>query len=89
MLLFFTSSKNGIVPDVPVSIRLDPGECFFSQGFSRTEFATTKSANVTRDNELTSQEEFPLRARGQAPAQTCVVLTPRTVKKTVEAAQGL
>ena len=30
----------------------------FSQGFSRTELATTKSAKVTRDNELTSQEEF-------------------------------
>ena len=51
--------------------------------------ATTKSAKVTRDNELTSQEDFfPLRARGQAPTQSCVVLTARTVKKTVEAAQG-
>ena len=38
----------------------------FSQGFSRTELATVKSAKVTRDNELTSQEKiffFALEAR--------------------------
>ena len=39
----------------------------FSLGFSRTELATTKSAKVTRDNELTSQEEFLLFALKARP----------------------
>ena len=37
---------------------LRPWRVPFSQGFSRTELATTNSAKVTRDNELTCQEEF-------------------------------
>ena len=45
----------------------------FSQGFSLTELATTKSAKVTRDNEPTSKDKFfffALEARGPAWAQT-------------------
>ena len=38
-----------------------------TQGFSRTELATTKSAKVTRDNELTSQEVFFLFALKAQP----------------------
>ena len=37
---------------------LGPWRVPFSQSFSRTELATTKIAKVTRDNDLTSQEEF-------------------------------
>ena len=66
MLLFFTSWKNRIVPEVPVSIGQDRGVPF-SEGFSRTALATTKSAKVTRDNELTSQEEFFLFALEARP----------------------
>ena len=41
----------------------------FFPGFSRTEPATTKSAKVTRDNGLTSQEEFFLSALEAWPGQ--------------------
>ena len=52
---------------------LGPWGVPFSQGFSLTELATTKSAKVTRDNEPASKDKFfffALEARGPAWAQT-------------------
>ena len=67
MLFIFHLMENRMVPDVSARTL----ESAFFTWFSLTELATTESAKVTLDNELTSHEElFPLRARGAAWAQT-------------------
>ena len=66
-MLLFSLVEKSHGPGRSCQYPLGPWRVPFSQSFSRTELATTKIAKVTRDNDLTSQEEFFLLALEARP----------------------